>query len=297
MARRRFNFEGNDQAYILLLEKKVIELHKSLQLHIQTCSCQQVISSRGIHPETLIPRSSNPTLGREAGNREISDRETSDCETSDRETSDRETSDHETSDRETSDLNTLEIIREDPSKQPIKKCGSKARDYCQSKLEQFLDRIPSLENSKFDDGLVGMRCRSVLGIPDCGQGSIHEPMAVSSEDSGANFLVSIMKQFRDLTLNTSKKGDYHRLVACFQELVFMSLCAVASSNEKDTASIYDVMRQYKKSNATEKHLNKLMRGAKWANRMMFALAKTNWGRQCSNIFFVGKYNCSNLPVI
>lgn len=139
----------------------------------------------------------------------------------------------------------------------------------------------------------------MLGISDRGQKSIHEVAAVSSEDSGANFVVSIVKQFRDLTLNTGKKGDSYRMVACFQELVFMSLCAVASSaceDENDTASIYDIMRQYKESDATEKHLIKLMRGAKWANRMIFALAKTNWGRQCSNIFFVGKYNSSNLPV-
>ena len=53
----------------------------------------------------------------------------------------------------------------------------------------------------------------------------------------------------------------------------MSLCAVASSTYEDKkASIYEMMRQYKKSNAMVRHLSKLMWGAKWVNRMISALA-------------------------
>jgi hypothetical protein len=77
--------------------------------------------------------------------------------------------------------------------------------------------------------------------------------------------------YRDLTMNANEQEDSYHKVACFQELVFMSLCAVASQTSENTASVYEAMRLYKNTNPREKHLKKLIRGAIWANRSIFAL--------------------------
>ena len=77
-------------------------------------------------------------------------------------------------------------------------------------------------------------------------------------------------------------------MACFHELVFMSFCAVALKTVDDADSVFEVMRSYSGSEAQEKHLIKLVRGAIWANRSIFALSKTSWGSAGSSAFLVGK---------
>jgi hypothetical protein len=85
------------------------------------------------------------------------------------------------------------------------------------------------------------------------------------------------------------EGDFYRMLACFRELVFVSLCAVAMKVANNTASVYDVMRSYSGSKAKEKYLKKLIQGAIWANRTIFALSSLPWGSKCSSCFFIGQF--------
>ncbi|KAJ6012591.1 hypothetical protein N7522_002946 [Penicillium canescens] len=66
----------------------------------------------------------------------------------------------------------------------------------------------------------------------------------------------------------------------------MSFCAVALKVADNAASVFKVMREYSGSEAQEKHLIKLTRGAIWANRSIFALSGTQWGSDCSDVFLL-----------
>lgn len=141
---------------------------------------------------------------------------------------------------------------------------------------------------------MGLRCRKVLGIADHTHTSICQDTEAWSRRLEGDSIIPVLHHDRDLTMNVSEQEESYHKVACFPELIFMSLCAAASQTSENTASVYEAMRLYKKTNPREKHSKKLIRGAIWANRSIFALAETTWGPECSNAFLFGKYNISDL---
>ena len=80
----------------------------------------------------------------------------------------------------------------------------------------------------------------------------------------------------------------NRKIAYFRELVFVSSCAVALRVYDDKDHVYDVMRDFRGSNAQSKHLSKLVCGAKWANRAMSLLSQNKWASRSWNVIFAGK---------
>jgi hypothetical protein len=88
----------------------------------------------------------------------------------------------------------------------------------------------------------------------------------------------------------SIKAHYaaNRQASNTQELIFVSLCAVALRNtgraEKD--KIYETMREVLKSESGIPHLQRLIRGAKWANRAVSSLT-SSWKTRSWDILIFG----------
>lgn len=333
---RRFEFEGDDPAYILFLEDKVIELEKNLGLSSQTKSCAQIVDSTDVGDRRSIsdnlefdPDRSNSASGRETPSPQTGHSQTlhftiyQDPAASDgydlghsRSSSGGGNIRYQVlrsptnsvihsprSNDQTKDSACFGFIPYDPSALSKRKTYSgETRDKYRYRLEQFIAKIPSLEDWTYDerlsrDQVLKIRCRKVLGIPDDSHLSFCEATSASSQRFEANGIIAVLHQYRNLTERTSQLAGNYQKVACFQELIFMSLCAVASQTSENITTVYQAMRLYKDSNSHEKHLKKFIRGAIWANRLIFALSKTSWAPECSNVFFVGKYNHSYLAYI
>ncbi|KAJ5159049.1 uncharacterized protein N7500_008700 [Penicillium coprophilum] len=72
----------------------------------------------------------------------------------------------------------------------------------------------------------------------------------------------------------------------FQELIFCSLYAVAleiTSKE----NVFRVMRSVFHCDAQPKALRGRIRGAKWANRVIYLLSRTSWGSCSWDVIYVG----------
>lgn len=90
----------------------------------------------------------------------------------------------------------------------------------------------------------------------------------------------------------SAKSAALRPFACFQELIFCSLCAVAlevTSKE----NVFQAMRSVFRSDAEPKSLRARIRGAKWANRAVYLLSLTKWGSCSWDIIYVGMIHISS----
>lgn len=254
---RQIQFEGDDASYVRFLEAKVFELESSLH-----CAFQQ-----RSHPPTVqsvVTRASS-----------------------------RDSHDHNCPDEAGNQSADLQVIEYNPS-QVSSATGKRifngqTRARWQSNLDLFLAKIPSLDHWRSQEPELSRQSRITLKILVQGDASSHEKTKASSPMSSESVsIIPILSQYCDFTMNMSPEGDFYRKLACFHELVFMSFCAVALKTVDDADSVFEVMRSYSGSEAQEKHLIKLVRGAIWANRSIFALSKTSWGSAGSSAFLVGK---------
>ncbi|KAJ5882297.1 uncharacterized protein N7529_000969 [Penicillium soppii] len=88
------------------------------------------------------------------------------------------------------------------------------------------------------------------------------------------------------TKPTLAKLGAERPFACFQELIFCSLCAVALE-VTPKENVFQAMRSVFRSDAKSESLRARIRGAKWANRAIHLLSRTNWGSYSWDIIYVG----------
>ncbi|CAI7647787.1 unnamed protein product [Penicillium discolor] len=84
----------------------------------------------------------------------------------------------------------------------------------------------------------------------------------------------------------SVKSAAKRPFACFQELIFCSLCAVALE-VTPKENVFQAMQSVFRSDADSKSLRARIRGAKWANRAIYLLSRTNWGSCSWDIIYIG----------
>lgn len=253
---RRIQFQGDDASYIRFLEAKILELESALCLPAQQQVCPQI--GRPPISRDVSPPSRHLQTYNEAG-------------------------DHP---------QHLKVIEYHPNPaNPAsgrKTLLGKAKLRWQSNLDDFLAKVPNFENRMYyrDDSVA--RNREILRVLVRGDVAIHETTeSFSRKASKLEGIIPILHQYCDFTVNASPEGEFYRKLACFRELVFVSFCAVALKVVSDTASVYEVMRSYTGSKAQGKHLIKLVRGAIWANRSIFALSKSPWGSKCSDCFFIG----------
>lgn len=82
----------------------------------------------------------------------------------------------------------------------------------------------------------------------------------------------------------TKNGPFE----CFRELVYCSLCAVALNLELGAKKdVFDAMASVFGSDAKERRYKQLIRGAKWANKIINLLSCTKWGACSWDIIYVG----------
>lgn len=98
-------------------------------------------------------------------------------------------------------------------------------------------------------------------------------------------MIPILHQYGIFTMRSS---GLDRKLACFRELVFVSMCGVALRISGDRDRVYEVMRTFRGSDTGSKHLGKLICGAKWANRAISLLSQTKWASRSWEVIFAGK---------
>ena len=169
-----------------------------------------------------------------------------------------------------------------------KDSGDATRLRWQSNLDDLLEDIPRPCDWAHLGHASQLKSTRILNTLIRGAATYHSKgKSVLERPSEEPSIITLLHHYRDLTIHASLEGEFLRRLACFRELVFVSLCAVALKVEDDKAGVFEVMRSYIGSKAQEKHLMKQIRGAVWANSTIFALSKSAWGSKCSFCFFLG----------
>ncbi|KAJ5330527.1 hypothetical protein N7476_000310 [Penicillium atrosanguineum] len=181
------------------------------------------------------------------------------------------------------DPNTTGRCARDQSRKPQLKTLSRfisfIGDLPKSKIwENWVSALDEIQRIDFLEALV----------QNCGSGtSSFAPLGTAKELAGVSSNstdIYILSQYASYMVSF---GMLNRQLACFQNLVFVSLCAVALEKTEDRDGVYVVMRKVLGSDATSKQLAKLVRGAKWANSLVSLLTKTKWASRSWDILCVG----------
>ncbi|EKV04072.1 hypothetical protein PDIG_91260 [Penicillium digitatum PHI26] len=85
---------------------------------------------------------------------------------------------------------------------------------------------------------------------------------------------------------TSAESVANSPFACFKELLFCSLCAVALE-VMPKEEVFQHMQSVFCCDAKPKALRGRIRGAKWANRAIYLLSSTVWGSCSWDIIYIG----------
>lgn len=298
---RRIQFEGDDTAYIQFLEARVLELERIVRHSSQPETYNETIyslrnrpGSNGVSSQHEFFELANRNQGQIHGVSENRSRGRNMQHASgNREQRRRDP------DRTHGDCATLKIIEYSP-KHNIKHAGLDpgGTDKCvlsQSKEQQlkvlskfstFLDDLPQSQVWKdWVSALHGSQRRKFLQalVQDCVSGassfvSLDPPSSKSTE-------ISILLEYGNSMM---ANGMINRQLACFRELIFISLCAVALRVTENKDSVYEIMRKVLGSNAYSRQFEKLVRGAKWANSIISLLSQTKWEYSCWDAICVGR---------
>ena len=164
----------------------------------------------------------------------------------------------------------------------------------QSQFNAFLEYLPSLKDwtSPLDEADRKTILRNLVRDHESALSthtSSHEdfePLSCTSAECVD--IIPILQKYGEFT---AKGNSLDRKIAYFRELVFVSSCAVAlkiNEDKDDKDKVYEVMRAFRGSDVQSKHLNKLVCGAKWANRAMSLLSQSEWAFRSWSVFFAGR---------
>lgn len=288
---RQIGFEGDDAAYIRFLEARVLELQQALQLETRTRVANS-LRSQGDPNEAGIQRKP----GRFTNNARPIDDASERQGWADGIHPPLETRDEQRYDAEdtNSDSQTFKVIEYNPT-QHKKPAPSPSREKQRqsknlSNFAVFLDELPGSRAwldwcSTNGERLVLLRglVQGYSLVTPCSL-SLKAPKVLSNEFSNSTETSILFEYARSIITS----GIKNRQVACVQELVFVSLCAVALRNDENTEKeiVYNIMRQVLRSDAQLLQLQKLIRGARWANRAI-SLLSSRWKTRSWDILFVG----------
>jgi hypothetical protein len=87
------------------------------------------------------------------------------------------------------------------------------------------------------------------------------------------------------TRNTQSKAQFTTTVSVFQELIFVSFCVVLEASGMPNDSVDSLMRWCFAANE-QKSLERIRRGARWANRCIARLCEGGWGPRSAEIFLL-----------
>ncbi|KAJ5981592.1 hypothetical protein N7522_013537 [Penicillium canescens] len=294
---RRIPFEGDDAAYILFLEARILQLEDSLGQPFRQSTYLGMSSSpadfNGVRNQVEVcERPHRHTRQIQiAPETQSPDGDTEPAP----EDSDKQGRIH----KDGGNPDAFNIIEYNPTVHlESNRTGNCARD--QSKKHQlktlarfisFIDNLPESEIWKnWVSALDEIQRKEYLEalVQNCGSGTpsfaslrtAKELAEVPSKPTD----ISILSQYASCMVSF---GMLNQQLACFQNLVFVSLCAVALENIEDKDGVHAVMRKVLGSDASSKQLVKLVRGAKWANSLVSLLSKTKWASRSWDILCVG----------
>lgn len=314
---RRFEFEGDDAAYIWYLEDKIF----ALETYIRSPSRQDACIEAAHAPRSQGSFSSRVN-GFEASRahrsghigtfngREWDDEMQTRSETS--ANPDDEQHNHNT-EEVVSQQTGLKIIEYNPLRQVPKRsqiqenqqawsspnennhCRQSQRDgqrlRVKAEFNSFLEKLPSLKDwiSPVDEARRKIILRELVqdytSAAPTRTTSNDTPKTLADSSAQPVDILPILHQYGQFT---ARNSSLDRKIAYFRELVFVSSCAVALTICDDKDQVYEVMRAVRGSNAQSKHLGKLVCGAKWANRAISLLSQTEWASRSWSVIFAGK---------
>ena len=101
-------------------------------------------------------------------------------------------------------------------------------------------------------------------------------------------LINYAKSYANVTKKSEKTLEFAQLVHSFRELVFVSLCVVLEYYGIPEDDINQVMKICI-SNSEPKHLKRLRRGARLANRLVDELSRSGWGDLATEMLFISEH--------
>jgi hypothetical protein len=297
---RQIPFKGDDPAYIRFLEERVLQLEDSLRYPCQQCTyvrpspkSQADLNEVRTQDEILeIHHSDRSQIEAATQNQNHDGRSQFGLKNPNGQR-------HRRRIGGDSEDETIEIIEYNTNAHSHSR-GTNKSTLTQSKKQQFktlsifskfLDDLPQSNTWKnWVLALDGIQRREMLRslVQDCGTGAsmfssleAHKSLTdVSSESTSISIL-------SDYAASIVLIGKGNRQLACFREMIFVSLCAVALETFERKDSVYEAMRRVLGSDADSKQLLKLVRGAKWANSLISLLSETKWASRSWDILCVG----------
>jgi hypothetical protein len=293
---RQIPFEGDDAAYILFLETRIFQLEDSLRQPAQKSTIrtssgpadfngvrnQVEVCERPHHPRRQIhiaPETQSPDGGTEPSPEEF----------------DEQGGVH----KDGANPDAFNIIEYNPTAHldpswTRKRARDQSKKHQPKTLSRFISFIGNLPESEIWKNWVSaldeIQRKEYLEalVQNCGSGTSNfaslgtakELADVSSKPTD----ISILSQYASFMVSF---GTLNQQLACFQNLVFVSLCAVALEKTENKDGVHAVMREVLGSDASSKQLVKLVRGAKWANSLVSLLSKTKWASRSWDILCVG----------
>jgi hypothetical protein len=294
---RRIPFEGDDSAYIWFLEVRIFQLEDSLRQlpqyssYIGTSSSPTDFSGVRNHVEVC----GKPHRPR----RQIQIASENQSPGGDTEPAPEGFDEQGCIHKDGGNPDTLNITEYDPTvhfdSATIDKCArdrsKKHQTKTLSRFISFIDDLPKSETWKnWVSALDEIQRKEFLEtlLQNCGSdtwsfaslGTAKELADASSKSTD----IHILSQYATFMVSF---GMLNQQIACFQNLVFVSLCAVALEHTEDKDAVHAIMRKVLGSDASSKQLVKLVRGAKWANSLVSLLSRTKWASRSWDILCVG----------
>ncbi|KAJ5778357.1 hypothetical protein N7520_001603 [Penicillium odoratum] len=298
---RRIPFEGDDAAYILFLETLVLQLEESLRPSPQQSAPIGTSSTPADYnvasdQHEVIERPRRRTRGVPVAR-----------ETPSHDSSTQSAPEHPNEPRsirkDSGSIATFDIIEYNPEvaidpKKKVKSAPGESKTDVQKTLSRFISFLNGLPKSEIWENWVSALdktqrrnfLKALLQIcgPDASSfaspGTAKESAIMSPKSTD----ISILSEFANFMVSF---GLLNRQLACFLDILFVSLCTVLLDRTEEKDGIYAIMRKVLGSNSSIQ-LAKFVRGAKWANSLVSLLSKTKWASRSWDILCVAQHPLS-----
>ena len=253
MARRRIPFEGNDAQYVSYL----LDIILGSQLHRGQGAFQPQTVTAGRSDYVGFERSYTPPASEEDSNYDELSR-------------------------------TLRIIecKAGEFKEPPKKQARHLDKRVQKELDTFIAQVPDITGFDSTMEKLGLGDNQTIvsglinGLDTSSYDSINSPGSCSEA-------LHALREYALFINKSNAKAKRLRCLAQFQGIVFISLCDVVLGIGEASDRVYEAM-QIHISDSHERHLHKIIAGARWVNRCIVELSTKGWGSRSSEIFLISK---------
>lgn len=188
-----------------------------------------------------------------------------------------------------SDNSTLQVEIWQPQREVVKKTSS-TKSHAKA-IAQLYSKFESLPNSDNWKDLMSFNEVSRKEILLRLISGFDSPENISLSNVPPNSLTSVLHEYcksmqATLSAQAGKRKSKNKPYTCFRELVFCSLCAVAQKYI-ESETVYNIMRSVFGSDASSDRFRALIRGAKWANKIIYHLSQTKFGLRSWDMIYSG----------